>query len=220
MSEILNEKLNELRYLTESLSNITKEALANSIEALKQRNKEMCQRIIESDDEIDCKSSELEKKSLETIATQQPAAEDLRLISAILFINIDLERIADHAANIAKEILKIADEPHLKPLIDIPRMKDICLFMLDDAIIAFKNKDSDLALKTREKDQILDEIKDQIFRELLTYMMEDPKSIKRATALLSITQCLERVGDHITNICERIFFFTTGSYLRNVCSQC
>ena len=214
MSEILEKKINLLKKDMVELSLLVKSAIEKSIEALKRRDKELCKEVIEGDDAIDIKSIELENKELEVIATQNPTAEYLRIISAILFINIDLERMADHAVDIAEATLKIADQPHLKPLIDIPRMKNICIEMLDEAIDSFLKKDIELAYKVVEKDDMLDMLNDQIFRELLTYMFEDSKNIRRAEYLLLISQHLERIGDHATNICERTIYVVTGKLLK------
>ena len=208
---------NKLKLLKEDLTDLVasvRKTINDSMEALKNRDENLCKRIIEGDDEIDFKSIDLERKVLQIIATQHPQAEDLRIVSSILFINIDLERMADHCVDIAEETLTIVDKPHLKPLIDLPRMKDTCIEMLDGAIESFLNKDVDLAMKIIEKDDILDKLNWQIFRELLTYMMEDPRNIRRANALILISQHYERIGDHITNICERTVYIVEGKMLK------
>lgn len=189
-------------------------ALTNSIECLKHRDKDLAKKIIEGDDEIDKLSTAIELEAATLLATQQPTGEDLRFILSILFMNIDLERMADHAVDIAEITIDIADEPLLKPLIDIPRMKETCSEMLREALEAFIKRDVEMAYKLIEKDDMLDILNDQIFRELLTYMLEDPKNIRRANALLMVSQHMERVGDHATNMGERVVYFITGSLIK------
>jgi phosphate transport system protein len=138
-------------------------------------------------------------------------ARDLRVISAVIHIGTELERMADHAAGNAKIVLQTADEPLLKPLVDIPRMGEYCRTMLSDAITAFINSDAEAARSVIDQDDRIDELYNQIYRELLTYMMADPGTINRATHLLWASHNLERIGDRVTNICERVLFAVTGS---------
>ncbi|MDI6860737.1 MAG: phosphate signaling complex protein PhoU [Caldisericia bacterium] len=214
MSEILDKKILDLKEKLVNLSLLVRDQMEKSFIGLKERDKNLCKEVIDRDDLIDEKSIELEKEALQVIATQDPKAESLRVISAILFDNIDLERMADHCVDIAEITMTIADEPHLKPLIDLPRMKDICIKMLDNAIKGFLEKDTELCRITIEDDDILDDLNSQIFRELLTYMLEDPKNIKRANALLQISQHYERIGDHITNLCERAIYAFEGKLIK------
>lgn len=214
MSEILENKILSLKENLVNLSLLVRDQIEKSFVALKERDKNLCKEVIDRDDLIDEKSMELEKEALQVIATQDPKAESLRVISAILFDNIDLERMADHCVDIAEITLTIADEPHLKPLIDLPRMKDICIKMLDNAIKGFLEKNTELSKITIEDDDIIDDLNSQIFRELLTYMLEDPRNIKRANALLQISQHYERIGDHITNLCERTIYAFEGKLIK------
>lgn len=214
MSEILESKILHLKEKLVDLSLLVKDQIEKSFIGLKERNKNLCIEVIERDDLIDEKSMELERDALQVIATQDPKAENLRVISAILFDNIDLERMADHCVDISEITITIADEPHLKPLIDLPRMKDICVKMLDNAIKSFLEKDLELCKITIEDDDLIDDLNSQIFRELLTYMLEDPKNIKRANALLQISQHYERIGDHITNLCERTIYAYEGRLIK------
>lgn len=214
MSEILERKIVSLKEMVSNLVSIVSDQIEKSFIALKDRNKELCKEVIEKDDCIDNYSMDLERECLETIATQNPKAEHLRIISAILFANIDLERMADHCVDIAEITLTIADEPLLKPLIDLPRMKDICVQMLVDSLKAFLNRDLELARKSIDEDDKIDDLNDQIFRELLTYMLEDPRNIKRANALLQISQHYERIGDHATNLCERAIYAYEGAMIK------
>ncbi len=214
MSEILENKILNLKEKLVNLALLVRDQIDKSFIALKERDKNLCKEVIEKDDLIDETSMELEKEVLQVIATQDPKAESLRVISAILFDNIDLERMADHCVDIAEITMTIADEPHLKPLIDLPRMKDICIKMLDASIKSFLEKDTELSKITIEDDDIIDDLNSQIFRELLTYMLEDPRNIKRANALLQISQHYERIGDHITNLCERTIFAFEGKLIK------
>lgn len=207
-------KLKKLENDMLALGSRVDSALTDSIECLKYRDKELAKKIIEGDDEIDNLSTTIELEAATLLATQQPTGEDLRLILSVLFMNIDLERMADHAVDIAEITIDIADEPLLKPLIDIPRMKETCSEMLREAMEAFIKRDVDLAFNLIKKDDLLDILNNQIFRELLTYMLEDTKNIRRANALLMVSQHLERVGDHATNIGERIIYFVTGDFLK------
>ncbi len=214
MSEILENKILNLKEKLVNLALLVRDQIEKSFIALKERDKNLCKEVIEKDDLIDETSMELEKEVLQVIATQDPKAESLRVISAILFDNIDLERMADHCVDIAEITMTIADEPHLKPLIDLPRMKDICIKMLDASIKSFLEKDTELSKITIEDDDIIDDLNSQIFRELLTYMLEDPRNIKRANALLQISQHYERIGDHITNLCERTIYAFEGKLIK------
>jgi phosphate transport system protein len=214
MSEILENKILNLKEKLVNLALLVRDQIDKSFIALKERDKNLCKEVIEKDDLIDETSMELEKEVLQVIATQDPKAESLRIISAILFDNIDLERMADHCVDIAEITMTIADEPHLKPLIDLPRMKDICIKMLDASIKSFLEKDTELSKITIEDDDIIDDLNSQIFRELLTYMLEDPRNIKRANALLQISQHYERIGDHITNLCERTIYAFEGKLIK------
>jgi len=152
----------------------------------------------------------LKRKCVELIATQQPMASDLRIITAILNITTELERIGDYAVGIARIVIYIGDEPPLKPLIDIPRMADLTVDMLSRSMDAFINRDIEAAKKIVNEDDLVDNLYDQVFRELLTIMAEDPKTITRATRLMWTAHNLERAADRVTNICERVVFIVTG----------
>ena len=144
------------------------------------------------------------------IATQQPASSDLRAIIAAIHIAIELERMGDYAAGIAELAARLADQPSLKPLIDVPRMAEIDRDMIRASLEAYLEKNVDLALATAKRDAEIDQLYDQVYRELLTYMLADPKTITRATYLLWVAHNLERIADRVTNICERVIFMTTA----------
>ena len=159
-----------------------------------------------------------EERALLIIATQGPIAGDLRVVAATLHIVTDLERMADHAAGIAKIAIEIADEPLLKPLVDLPRMGDLARGMLNDSISAFIDDDAVAARTIAARDDGVDQLYDQIYRELLTYMLADPGTINRATRLLWAAHNLERIADRVTNICERVVFAVTGEMEENLAS--
>ena len=144
------------------------------------------------------------------MATQQPLAGDLRTIIAILYIIVDLERMGDHAEGIAKVSIMLADEPPLKPLIDIPRMADVATEMLRGSLEAFKDRDPERARKICDRDDEVDALYEQVYRELLTYMLADPRTIERATHLTWVAHNLERIADRVTNICERVVYMVEG----------
>jgi phosphate transport system protein len=152
----------------------------------------------------------IEEESLELIATQQPAARDLRMVIAGMHFAVELERMADHAEGTAVLVKRLVDEPPLKPLITIPLMAQTAQEMVRGALDAFVNYDPSLARQIAKRDDEMDAMYQQLFRELLTYMIEDPKNIGRATYLLWVTHNLERIGDRATNLCERVIFMTTG----------
>jgi len=192
------------------MGSMVEKAVINSIQALKNRDIPMATQIIEFDQTINDKRFEIEEKCVELIATQQPMAGDLRTIIAILNITTEIERIGDYAMGNARIVILIGDEPLLKPLVDIPRMAEITVDMLHRSLDAFINRDADTARKIIYEDDQVDNLYDQVFRELLLFMAEDPKTITRATRLMWTAHNLERAADRVTNICERIVFIVTG----------
>jgi phosphate transport system protein len=185
-------------------------AISRSMEALKKRDLELARKVIADDQKINQKRVDTEERCIELIATQQPVASDLRVIIAVLNIIVDLERIGDHAEGIANIVLMIGDEPPLKPLIDLPRMAEKTRDMLQRSLGAFIKRDADAARKISGEDDEVDNLYDQVFRELLTFMMNDPRTILRATRLIWVAHNLERSADRVTNICERVVFTVTG----------
>ena len=185
-------------------------AIDRAIEALKKRDLTLAHRIIADDAQINRQRFDIEDKCIGLIATQQPMASDLRLIVAILNIIIEMERIGDYAEGIAKIVIMIGDEPPLKPLIDIPRMGEITIEMINNSLQSFVARDVELAMRVITLDSIVDDLNDQVFQELLTFMMVDPKTTNRATRLIWVAHNLERAADRATNICERVVFTVTG----------
>lgn len=192
------------------LAGMVESAIDRSIRALKNRDLDLARQIITDDAKINHKRYDTEEKCLELIATQQPLASDLRTIVAVLHIIVDLERMGDHAEGIAKIALMLADEPPLKPYIDIPRMAQVASRMLMSSLDAFKDRDAGRARAICDEDDEVDALYDQVYRELLTFMLSDPKTIQRATHLTWIAHNLERIADHVTNICERVVYLVEG----------
>lgn len=192
------------------LAGMVVDAIDRGVRALKERDIELAQMVIADDLRINRKRYEIEEQCLEIIATQQPLASDLRTIVAVLHIVVDLERMGDHAEGIAKIALMLSDEPPLKPYIDIPRMAEIATRMLMSSLEAFKNRDAELARRICDDDDEVDALYDQVYRELITYMVNDPKTIERATHLTWVAHNLERIADRVTNLCERVVYLVEG----------
>ena len=193
-----------------NLGAVTGRTIIDGVEALKTRDRVMAQSLIANDMEINRMRYDLEERCYELIATQQPLASDLREIMSILMIAIELERIADHAKNLGEIVIHMGNEPLLKPLIDIPRMAETCEAMLSQVLDAFTRKDAQAARDICARDDELDNLYVQIFRELLTFIMEDSRTVTRALNLLFAAHNLERIGDRITNIGERVIYAATG----------
>lgn len=192
------------------MGSLVEQAIYESIQSLVKQDEAAANKIIQGDDLIDDMEDDIEDQCLKLIATQQPMAKDLRKISTGFKIIADLERMGDHAVSIARITLMIANEPLIKPLIDIPRMANVAQEMVKKSLDSYVQFDVELARNVIESDDEVDNIYGQIFRELLTYMMEDPRNIKQATNLLFISRNLERIADLSTNIGERVIFLVTG----------
>jgi len=192
------------------IADMVETAIQRSLEALKGRDVELARQVIADDVKINQKRYDAEERCLELIATQQPLASDLRTIVAVLHIIVDLERMGDHAEGIAKLAVLLADEPPLKPYVDLPRMADIASQMMRESLEAFKHRDAEQARAIIDRDDEVDALYDQVYRELLTYMIGDPRTIERATHLIWVAHNLERIADRVTNICERVVFLVTG----------
>jgi phosphate transport system protein len=207
---IFERQLTEVQEDMLVMAGMVETAIERGIEALKTRNVNLAHQIIEDDLKINRKRYETEDKCLELIATQQPLASDLRTIASVLHITVDLERMGDHAEGIAKIALMLADEPPLKPYIDIPRMAQVGIDMLMGSLEAFKGRDADRARAICNQDDEVDALYEQVYRELLTFMINDPRTIQRATYLIWVAHNLERIADRVTNICERVVYLVEG----------
>ena len=210
MRTAYHKRLREIQGDILAMGSMVSKAILRSVEALKSRDLDSAHHIVEDDEKVNNKRFEIEEKCIELIATQQPMASDLRIIIAILNITTEIERIGDYAVGIARIVVSIGDEPPLKPLIDIPRMADQTADMLRRSLDAFINRDAQVARKIITEDDLVDNLYDQVFRELLVFMAEDPKTVTRATRLIWVAHNLERAADRVTNICERVIFVVTG----------
>ncbi len=208
----------QLSYLKETvlrMGGLVEQMTHRVVQALVERKPEMLADVRAMETQVNQLHIDVDEICLEIIALRQPAAKDLRFIAAAMKINTDMERIGDQAINITESAESLLAVPPLKPLIDIPRMAEIAKWMLRDALDAFVNGDDALALSTIKKDDDVDQLKDQIFRELLTYMMADPSTIPRAMGLILVSRHLERIADHATNICEDVVFMVQGKDVRH-----
>ena len=209
-----NQELESLRQDILKMGTQVELAIGQAVTSLTKQDLEMAKLVMAGDDAIDQLESEIEDKCMLLIARQQPLARDLRIIGTGLKITTDLERVGDHAFDIAKITLSIGKQPLIKPLVDIPRMSEMAQKMLRDSLNAYINLDITLAEQVCADDDAVDELYHQTFRELLTYMMEDPTNIKQATQLLFVARYLERVADHATNIGEWVIYLVTGQRMR------
>ena len=205
-----DQELQELRDNVLRLGSMVDVAISRSIQALKERDQLLAQQIIADDEKINELRFKIEDDCLSLIARQQPTARDLRLIVAVMNIVLDLERMADHAAGIATIVLRTGGEPLLKPLIDLPRMTQISQDMLRQSLDALISGNPEEALAIAQIDDEVDLLYNQIFRELVSYMIEDPRTVTRAMYLLFCAHNVERIADRVTNICERVVFVATG----------
>lgn len=188
------------------------EQIDRCIDALARQDAGLAEAVIQDDDIVDQMEVDIEAKCVKLIARQQPLAIDLRRIFTAIKLVTDLERIADHAVDISKITIRLKDEKYIKPLIDIPRMAGIVQEMIRESLDAYVKQDVVLAEKVGRKDDEIDAIYRQVFGELLEYMAQDPKTINQATQFLFVCKFLERIGDHVTNICEWIVYLVTGEY--------
>ncbi len=208
--KVFDQDIKEVRDEVLLLGSMVEQSILDSVEALRKRDNEASRKILELDRRINQKRFEIEHRVMILIATQQPMAHDLRLLASILEIAGELERMGDYAKGIATINLRMGNEPLLKPLIDIPRMAQKGADMLHRALTAFVQEDAETARAIPAEDDEVDALYLQVYRELMTYVMADPKTIERANWLLWVAHNLERVSDRVTNICERTIFIVTG----------
>lgn len=192
------------------MGTMVEESIARSLEALRERNAEIAQQVIDGDDRIDQFMVEMEQRCLQLIATQQPLASDLRVIGAAIKIITDLERMADHSVNMARATLRLMGQPLIKPLVDIPRMAEIVQTMTRSALNAYVHRDPEEAARLQAADHGLDALYKRVFGELQELMHRDPSSIDQGLQLLLLARDLERMGDHATNLGEWVIFMATG----------
>ncbi len=197
------------------LGALTEKALENGTVALLERNSELAGRIVCEDDQIDRLDFELEEKCIRLLALRQPAARDLRFITTAIKITGHLERIGDMASNIAKKVVILNEIPQIKPYIDLPRMAEIVRGMIHKSLDALVREDVELAQKVREEDTVIDQLNDQVFRELLTFMMDDPHKIQVSLYIMQISKSLERIADHAEGIAAMVIYMVTGKSVRH-----
>lgn len=213
---MLTEKINILKKKLIDMASLAEDMVKNSIKGLIEKRKEILEKVIkEYEPKMNELEIELDELCTNLIALYQPKAGNLRTILMILKMNNDLERVGDLAVNISESALYLIERPPVKPLIDIPRMAEESINMLKNAIDSFINKDAELAKSVCEKDTIVDGLRDQVLRELITYMSSDPTTIERAIHLIRISRSLERIADLSTNICEDVIFMVEGKVIKH-----
>ncbi len=215
METHFHQELSQLKSEILRMAGLVERAISNAIDSLTQRDTPLAEKTIQQDAQINEVELDIDERCLNLLALHQPMAGDLRFITSAMRINTELERIGDLAVNIAERVVSLNQEPQLKPYIDIPNMADISKKMLRDVIDAFVSGDAALARSVCERDDQVDGLNNQIFRELLTYMMEEPKTITRAVHLIIVSRYLERIADHATNIAEGVIFMAEALVIKH-----
>lgn len=215
MERHFDEELKELKQKLLQMASLAEESIAKSVKALVERDKKLADAVIDSDEVLNLLEIEIDELCLRLLALRQPIARDLRFITSALKINSDLERIGDLSVNIAQRSLDLIEQPLLKPLIDIPRMAQLAQKMVKDSLDAFVNRDAELARDVCRRDDEVDQLNHQIFRELLTYMIQDPTTITRSVDLILVGRHLERIADHATNIGEDVVYMVKGKTIKH-----
>jgi len=215
MQRHFHEELETLKQTLLAMGGLVEDQIRRVVRSLVERDSDLAQEVIERDREVNTYDVEVDEKCVELLALHQPTAGDLRFITTAMKIVTDLERIGDQAVNIAQRVVELNREPQLKPYIDLPRMADQAQRMVKESLDAFVARDTELARQVCGEDDSVDAFKEQIFRELLTFMMEDPKTIPRAIRLILISRFLERVADHATNIAEMVIYMVESKMVRH-----
>ena len=199
------------------MASIVEQMIEKSIESLVEREEELARKVIDEDEpKVNDLEIEIDEMCINLLALYQPRASDLRIVTMVMKINNDLERLGDHAVNIAERTLSLISRPTVKPLIDIPRMAAKAAEMLKDSLNAFTNADADLAADVRSRDEFVDALRDQITRELVTYMISETSTLDRALELILIARDLERIADLATNIAEDVIFMVKGKMVKHI----
>ena len=215
MQRHFHEELDHLKQTLLAMGALVEDQIRRAMRALIDRDDALAKHVIEHDREVNAYDLEIDEKCVELLALHQPAAGDLRFITTAMKIVTDLERISDQAVNIAQRAIELGREPQLKPYVDLPRMAEKAQRMVKESLDAFVTRDTDLARRVCAEDADVDALKEQIFRELLTFMMEDAKTIPRAIRLILIARFLERVADHATNIAEMVIYMVESKMVRH-----
>jgi len=215
MQRHFHEELEGLKQTLLAMGALVEDQIRRVMRALVERDDALAEGVIERDRQVNAYDVEVDEKCVELLALHQPAAGDLRFITTAMKIVTDLERIGDQAVNIAQRAIELNREPQLKPYIDLPRMAEKAEGMVKESLDAFVNRDTALARRVCAEDEAVDALKEQVFRELLTFMMEDARTIPRAIRLILISRFLERVADHATNIAEMVIYLVEGKMVRH-----
>jgi len=215
MERTLDQQLSRIRQMLLRMGGLVEQMIDQAIQGLLRRDNTHAVKIPEQDAEVDQLEMDIDELCNTVLVRNQPAASDLRFLVAVMKINNDLERMGDSAVNIAQSVVQLNEQPPLKPYIDLPRMSSMAQQMVREALDAFVNRDADLARRVLSSDDEIDGLYKQIFRELLTFMIEDPKSVSRALHLLLIARNLERIADHATNISEDVIYYVEGRDVRH-----
>jgi phosphate transport system protein len=210
-----DEELNALKERILRMGALVETQVANAIKALVERNTDLARNVIATDHQVNAYDVEIDEECIRLLALRQPTASDLRFITTAMKISTDLERMSDLAEDICERALELAEEPQLKPYIDIPRMAEHARMMVKEALDAFVNRNADLARKVCREDDFVDELTGQVFRELLSYMMEDPQTIRRAIRITFVAKYIERIADHATNVAEMVVYLVEGKIIRH-----
>jgi len=219
MARKLEHDLSDLKDRVLRMGSLVEDAIRKSIRALVERDRALALAVIDGDSIINTHDVEIEEECIRLLAIWQPTGSNLRFITTAIKIITDLERMGDLAVDICERTIELMDEPQLKPYIDIPRMAEASQKMLKDSLDAFVEKDADLAVKVCAADDFVDNLNQQIFNELLIYMLKDPKNIARAVRLTYVAKYLERVGDHATNIAEMVVYMVKGKVIRHMACE-
>jgi phosphate transport system protein len=215
MQRHFHEELEALKQTLLAMGGLVEDQIHRAMRALLERDDVIAQDVIERDRQVNAYDVEVDEQCVNLLALHQPAASDLRFITTAMKIVTDLERIGDQAVNIAQRALELNREPQLKPYIDLPRMADRAQRMVKESLDAFVAGDTALARRVCAEDAEVDALKEQIFRELLTFMMEDPRTVSRAIRVILISRFMERVADHATNIAEMVIYLVEGKMVRH-----
>ena len=210
-----DEELTALKERILRMGALVETQVANAIKALVERDAELARRVIVTDHQVNAYDVEIDEECIRLIALRQPAARDLRFITTAMKISTDMERMSDLAEDICERAIELIDEPQLKPYIDIPRMAECARTMVKEALDAFVNRNADLARKVCRSDALVDDLTSQIFRELLSYMIEDPHTIRRAIRITFVAKYIERIADHATNVAEMVVYLVEGKIIRH-----
>jgi phosphate transport system protein len=215
METHFQQELGKLKEQLLKMGGLAERAISNAIDALVKRDTPLAEKTVGEDEKINKMELLIDEWCLKLLALHQPLAADLRFITSAMRINVELERIGDLAVNIAERVVSLNQESQLKPYIDIPRMAEITKNMVKDVLDAFVNGDADLARSVCQRDDQVDALNDQVFRELITYMLSDPKTITRAVHLIIVSRYLERIADHATNIAEGVIFMVKALVIKH-----